>query len=294
MEWTSARRTAVRRAVGWRVLYKQACEGIIIRMADAWQSKTTELPSKCATRQRAVPLSVWLLMKLPFTLLILISSLLLSIRSTAEQPKPVPVVDPSAQWENEIVAMETADKADPPAKGGVLFIGSSTIRFWKSLAADFPQHHVINHGFGGSQIVDSTHFAPRLIFPFEPQMIFLRAGGNDIHAGKSPEQVFADYKEFVAAVQAKLPLVRIIYIGLFPTIDRIREVEKGDILDGYIKAYVSGKPLLGYVDCDDLTKNAEGRPRAELFMSDGLHLNAAGYKLLAERTRPFLPPPVVK
>jgi len=233
-------------------------------------------------------------MKLPLALLVLTFSMVLGIHSTAEQPKPALVVDAFAQWGDEIAAMEAADKANPPAKGGVLFIGSSTIRFWKSLAADFPQYHVINRGFGGSQILDSTHFAPRLIFPFEPQMIFLRAGGNDIHAGKSPEQAFVDYKDFVATVQAKLPLVRIIYIGLFPTIDRIREVEKGNILDGYIKTYVSGKPLLGYIECADLTINAKGLPRADLFMPDGLHLNAAGYKLLVERTRPFLPSPLAK
>jgi hypothetical protein len=38
----------------------------------------------------------------------------------------------------------------------VLFVGSSSIRFWKSLPKDFPKYHVINRGFGGSQIEDST------------------------------------------------------------------------------------------------------------------------------------------
>ena len=258
------------------------------------KAKTARLRTKCPARQKQEQHQVSLAMKLLLALLVLISSFTLSIRSAAEQPKSAPVVDQFAQWENEIAAMEAADKANPPPKGGVLFIGSSTIRFWKSLAADFPQHRVINRGFGGSQIVDSTHFAPRLIFPFEPQVIFLRSGGNDINAGKSPEQVFADYKDFVTTVQAKLPTVRIIYIGMFPTIARIREVEKGNILNCYIKAYVSGKPLLGFVDCADITINNEGQPRPDLFMPDGLHLNAAGYKLLAERTRPFLPSPVVK
>src|SRR5688500_12800475 len=84
-----------------------------------------------------------------------------------------------ARWEKAIAAYEEADKKDPPAKGGVLFIGSSTIRMWRSLSSDFPGHNVINRGFGGSQIVDSTHFAERLIFPHEPKMVVLRAGGND-------------------------------------------------------------------------------------------------------------------
>src|SRR5438128_1146008 len=101
-----------------------------------------------------------------------------------------------AKWEKEIAAYEQMDRTNPPPRGALLFVGSSTIRRWETLAKDFPQHQVINRGFGGSQIADASHFAERIIFPYEPRMIFLRAGGNDIYAGKSPEQVFADYKEF--------------------------------------------------------------------------------------------------
>ncbi len=94
------------------------------------------------------------------------------------------------RWEKEISAFEQADRTSPPPKGALLFIGSSTIRLWKTLTQDFPNHTVINRGFGGSQIADSTHFAERIIFPYQPRMILLRAGGNDIHAGKSSRTRF--------------------------------------------------------------------------------------------------------
>src|SRR6266404_3697295 len=94
-----------------------------------------------------------------------------------------------AKWEKEIAAYEQMDRTNPPPKGSALFIGSSTVRLWKSLAQDFPDHQVINRGFGGSEIVDATHFADRIVFPYKPRIIFLRSGGNDIHGGKSPEQV---------------------------------------------------------------------------------------------------------
>src|SRR5215471_18028626 len=96
-----------------------------------------------------------------------------------------------AKWEKAVAAFEEKDKASPPPKGAVLFVGSSTIVRWKTLAEDFPEFQVINRGFGGNEIVDSTHFADRIIFPYEPKMIFLRAGGNDIHAGKLPTQILA-------------------------------------------------------------------------------------------------------
>src|SRR5438093_11149530 len=86
-----------------------------------------------------------------------------------------------ARWEKEIAAFEEMDRKSPPPKGAVLFIGSSTIVRWKTLPQDFPGYQIINRGFGGNEIADSTYYAERMIFPYEPRIIFLRAGGNDIH-----------------------------------------------------------------------------------------------------------------
>ena len=84
-----------------------------------------------------------------------------------------------ARWEKEIAAYERADQTNPPPKGAIVFTGSSTIARWKTLAQDVPSAPVINRGFGGSEIVDATHFADRIVFPPAPRMVCLRAGGND-------------------------------------------------------------------------------------------------------------------
>jgi hypothetical protein len=224
--------------------------------------------------------------------LCLVVSFCLPVQAQETKPASPPAkaapANPFAKWEKEIAAMEAADKKNPPPKGGVVFIGSSTVKLWKSLARDYPQHKVVNRGFGGSEIVDSTHFAPRIVFPVEPTHILLRSGGNDIHNGKSPEQVFADYKAFVAAIHARLPQTEVIYIGLAPTLARIKEVEAGNKLGALIKAYASENPKLKYIDCADMSLGSDGQPRADLF-ADKLHFNDAGYKLLAERVRPFMP-----
>src|SRR5262245_16481496 len=112
--------------------------------------------------------------------------------------------DPS-RWEKDIAAYEAQDKENLPPKGASLFIGSSTIRRWTTLAQDFPEHKTINRGFGGSQIEDAAYYADRIVIPYAPRAVFLRSGGNDLNAGKSVEQVFADYKNFVAKIHAKLP-----------------------------------------------------------------------------------------
>jgi lysophospholipase L1-like esterase len=205
----------------------------------------------------------------------------------------VPVVTPAAtsfeRWEKEIAAFEEADRRDPPRKGGILFIGSSTIKLWKTLAEDYPDHNVINRGFGGSTIADSTHFADRIIFPYEPTKIFLRAGGNDIHAGLLPAAVAQDFAEFVQVVRARLPRTEILFVPVNPTPARWGEADKNRELNRLIRTRVLSMPFVGYVDAEGFTVGPDGKPRSELFVEDQLHLNADGYKFLADEVRPYLP-----
>ena len=219
---------------------------------------------------------------------------------TQTQPSAPSVVVPATKvaeakardfdmWEKEISAYEKADREKMPAKGGILFIGSSTVRMWKTLDQDFPGHNVINRGFGGSQIVDSTHFAERVIFPYEPKMVFLRAGGNDIRAGKSAAQVFEDYKAFVAKIHARLPETQIAYIALCPAPSRWTDRDANKALNESVKDYSKTRPYLRYVETYDMSLTPDGQAREELFLPDRLHFNAEGYKLLADRVRPFLP-----
>ncbi|HEY2586471.1 MAG TPA: hypothetical protein VGI81_11970, partial [Tepidisphaeraceae bacterium] len=70
-----------------------------------------------------------------------------------------------APFEKEIRAFEAADQKQMPPRDAVLFIGSSTIRFWTSLPKDFPELTVINRGFGGSQVADSVRYADRIAIP---------------------------------------------------------------------------------------------------------------------------------
>jgi len=193
-----------------------------------------------------------------------------------------------ARWENEVAAYEAQDRASPPPQGAILFAGSSTIRLWTTLATDFPGQAVINRGFGGTEIVDSTHFADRLIFPHAPRVIFFRAGGNDLHGGKTPAQVFADFKEFVAVVQGRLPHTDIWFIAWNPSIARERETPALHELNLRVRDYVRWKRRLHYLDAESVPLDTQGKIRPELFRDDMLHFNAAGYRLLAERVRPYV------
>lgn len=185
-----------------------------------------------------------------------------------------------SKWETEIAAFETADRTNPPPKKAILFIGSSSIRLWKTLAQDFPRHNVINRGFGGSEIADSVQYAERIVIPAEPRLIVLYAGGNDIHGGKSPEQVFADFKSFIAKVHAKLPRTRIAYISIAPNPARWAQVERVRATNKLIADYArKNSRRLDFIDVFPHMLGSDGLPKPDIYAPDRLHMNTNGYKL---------------
>ena len=182
----------------------------------------------------------------------------------------------SARWEKEIAAFEAMDRTNPPPKGGVLFVGSSSIRLWKDIATDFPSLKVVSRGFGGSQIPDTTDFAERIIFPYEPSKIVLYAGDNDIARGHSPQRVLSDFRELVEKVHAKLPKTKIYFLAIKPSPSRWHLSPQGSEANKLIKAYCRFRPKLEYIDVwSPLMK--EGKPDPALFEKDRLHLNREGY-----------------
>jgi len=193
-----------------------------------------------------------------------------------------------AVWEKAISAFERMDATNAPARGTLEFTGSSTIARWATLREDFAGRPVYNRGFGGSWVMDSTHFAPRTIFPYAPAKIFFRAGGNDLAAGKTVAEVFADYQEFTALVHSNLPSTEIYYISWNATPARWKQHEAEKALNQLIADFSRDKTYLKYIEAYDVALDAQGQPRPELFVPDKLHFNRAGYELLAARVRPYV------
>ncbi|MGH7562105.1 MAG: SGNH/GDSL hydrolase family protein [Gemmatimonadales bacterium] len=183
------------------------------------------------------------------------------------------------QFESEIQAFEAADRAHAPPAGGVVFVGSSSIRLWQTLEADFPDARVINRGFGGSELADAVRYAPRIVLPYSPALVVLYAGDNDLAAGQSPELVLRDYQAFVRLVRSKLPETRIAFISIKPSPSRWALAAKVRKANRLVKEYSSGDRRLHYVDVYTPMLDAAGAPRRELYLADGLHLNAAGYAI---------------
>ena len=209
--------------------------------------------------------------------------LLIAVASAQSQAPPGPQT-----WEPAIKKFEESDRQHPPEKGGVLFVGSSSIRIWESLAEDFPDVKVLNRGFGGSAIQDSTYFAGRIIVPYRPKMIVFYAGDNDLAQGLSPDRVSDDFKAFVGRVRKDLPAVRIAFISIKPSPARWSLVKQMQSANEKIRTYIETEKGLVYIDVFGPMLRRDGEVRKELFGQDGLHMNGAGYRLWTSIVRPYL------
>jgi lysophospholipase L1-like esterase len=193
-------------------------------------------------------------------------------------------------WESEIAAFEKADRLNPPQPGVIVFTGSSSIRFWETLAEDMKPLPVINRGFGGSQIAQVNEYAPRIVLPYRPRAVVLYAGDNDLAwpSSKSPEQVFADFKQFVQIVHGALPDTWIYFISIKPSILRWGSWPKFKSANEMIAAYIRTQPRAQFIDVSEPMLDAQGKPRRELFRPDGLHMNAQGYAIWTAIVKPIL------
>ena len=192
----------------------------------------------------------------------------------AQEPKADP-------WEKDIAAFEARDAKEPPPQNEIVFVGSSSIRFWKSTEA-FPDLNIINRGFGGSQMSDSLRLAERIILPYKPRIVVVFAGGNDINAKKSPEQVAADFKALAGKIHGALPKTRVYFISLFPNVARKSQDAQCQKVNQLIEEFTKTDERLGFIETASKMRAADGGPRPELLRADGLHMNDEGYKVWNE------------
>ena len=214
----------------------------------------------------------------PFVLVALLAG---SARAQVASPPRIP-------FEPEILAFEAADRAAPPPLGGVVFVGSSSLRMWTKAAADFPGVPLVNRAFGGSTLPEVVQLTPRIVLQYQPHLVVLYAGDNDLSAGRTPEDVLNDYRTFVGIVRRALPSTRIAFVSIKPSpsrwaiADRMREANR------LVRQEIARDTLASYVDVFTPMIGANGHPRAELFGPDSLHMTRSGYLLWKERLAPLV------
>lgn len=201
-----------------------------------------------------------------------------------------PELDPSiAKWEKHIAKLEQLDLAQPKAEQAILFYGSSSIGRWTTIVDDMAPWPTIRRGYGGAKLPDVIHYAPRMVGPHvgvenanrcRAVVLFV---ANDItdKNNSTPAEVANRFTRLHQWIRQQDSTVPVFWIEITPTQKRWAQ---------WPKISEATKQIAQVIDTDKNTHliatagaylGLDGRPRAELFVKDRLHLNESGYQLWA-------------
>ncbi len=219
-------------------------------------------------------------MKLPFRGMILLSLLLVyGFRLHAQELK---------RFAPEIKAFINSDKASPPSTGCILFVGSSSIRFWESLAKDFPDYCVMNRGFGGSEYSDANYYFNLIVAPYKPQIVVVYEGDNDLVDNKTPEMVYGDFEKFMEKTTTLPGNPPVLVIAAKPSPSRWKYKDDYLKLNSMEADYCKRHDNDFFIDIFNSMLGDNGRPEPDLYRQDSLHMLAKGYAIWKSKLDPYL------
>ena len=171
-------------------------------------------------------------------------------------------------------------------QGNILFVGSSSIRMWKTIRQDLSNDRILNRGFGGSEMSDLLYYSDKLITRYKPSKIFIYEGDNDISNGEKPKSIIAEFDSLITTIRYELPKVPIILISAKPSISRWHLKRKYVKFNKKIRKFCE-KNEVAYADI--WTPMMDGKNlRTDLFIEDDLHLNNRGYDVWVEVLSSYL------
>lgn len=173
------------------------------------------------------------------------------------------------------------------SKETVVFTGSSSIRFWKNLQDIFPNHQIVNSGFGGSQASDLLLHTNELILRYKPRKVFIYEGDNDISAGKRSKVILSDVFKIIDKIRQQNPATEVVLIAAKPSIARWNLKGRYKRLNRKFKKMSRQNADISFIDVWNPMLNGR-KLKQDIFIKDGLHMNAKGYAIWYAAVKPFL------
>ena len=193
------------------------------------------------------------------------------------------------RFRGAIDAFQAAEAESVPARGAVVATGSSSMRGWHGrIADDLAPLTIIPRGFGGSNMHDVRHFLNELVLRHEPRAVLLYEGDNDVAAGLAPEQILAEFDAIDAAIAERLPETRIYILAVKPSIARWGALAHHGRHERPVQGRADNDPRLTYIDIATPMLGEDGKPLAEIFIADMLHMNGLGYDIWRDAVRGVL------
>ena len=191
------------------------------------------------------------------------------------------------RFDQSIEKFEEADKTARYSKDLILFTGSSSIVFWSTLSEDMAPHPVLNRGFGGSTLPEMNHYFHRVVKKYQPKIIFLYCGENDIAFDYTPVESYSSYRKFISLCKTHLADTEIVFISMKPSPSRWAMWTNVDKANNLIEDYTKKHDHLHFVDVGPTMMDG-AEPDKSIFVKDMLHMNKEGYKRWTKVIKPVL------
>jgi lysophospholipase L1-like esterase len=120
-----------------------------------------------------------------------------------------------------------------------------------------------------------------------PRSLLLYAGDNDLGDGRTPDDAFRSFRSLAAKVHAFQGEIPFGFVSVkpsparYPIIGRIRRFNE------LVRREIESLPSAYYVDIFPAMLTPAGKPAAEFYLEDGLHMNRAGYRLWGRLLAPY-------
>jgi len=191
---------------------------------------------------------------------------------------------------NEIEAFKKMDQNNPPEKGAILFVGSSSFARWKDIKNYFPGYSIINRGFGGSSLPDVIHYASDIIYPYQPSQVVIYCGENDFatSANTNADTVLNRFSKLFGMIRKAVPHAHILFISIKPSPSRVKYMPEMVKANELIKKYLKRRLGTGFVDIYNKMLLDDGSPMPDIFLGDKLHMNEKGYAIWQKAILPYL------
>lgn len=212
-----------------------------------------------------------------------IFSLLMIIAASRIFAQQLPFAD-------EIEAFRRLDSVSPVAAGAILFVGSSSFRLWNDVQAAFPDHMIVNRGFGGSTIPDVTRYAENIIFPYHPKQIVIYYGDNDLAGSDTVtgQMVYERFVRLFQMIRSRMKQVDILFVSIKPSPSRANLMPRMEEANQLIAGFLRRQKHAVFIDVYHLMLTPDGQPMRDLFKEDRLHMNAKGYAIWQKAIAPYL------
>ncbi len=189
----------------------------------------------------------------------------------------------------EISAFMSADSIEMPPRKSIVFVGSSSFKMWKDLEQDFPDHRVVNRGFGGSSLPHVIDYADEIVIPYKPRQVVIYCGDNDfMDPTVTSEIVIERVKTLFHLLRKEIPRADIIYVSIKPSPSRQHLMPKMAAANEAIQKFLEAQRKAVFVDIWHPMLDDQGQPRKELFLNDMLHMNRKGYAIWQQAVEPYL------